>query len=162
VLAGVRPEEVGEWSSDSVEPVQALTLATSAEIRDQAVASVIDQARRLAGRGSDAVVLLDTLEGLHPHAARRALAAARKIVDGGSVTVIATATEPLGGETTVIALDRKLAAIGQFPALDVFNSGTIRAERLVGDEGVAEIARARVGAGGGHAPDSGQASIHQG
>ena len=153
LLVGVRPEEVSEWSGGSVEPAQALTLADSADVQDQAVASVIDQARRLASRGSDVVVLLDTLDGLHPHAAGRALAAARKIVDGGSVTVIATVTEPLGGETTVIALDPGLARSGQFPALDLHASGTIRAERLVGEEAAAEIVRARVGAGGGHGPE---------
>ncbi len=153
LLVGVRPEEVSEWRDGSVEPLQALTLADSADVQDQAVASVIDQARRLAARGSDAVVLLDTLDGLHPHAARRALAAARKIVDGGSVTVIATVTKPLGGETTVIALDPGLARSGQFPALDLHASGTIRAERLVGEEGAAEIVRARAGAGGGHGPE---------
>jgi transcription termination factor Rho len=153
VLAGVRPEEVSEWSSGPVEPMQALTLADSADIQDQAVASVLDQARRLAARGSTVVVLLDTLDGLHPHAARRTLAAARKIVDGSSVTVIATATAPLGGETTVIALDPALAGAGHFPALDLQASGTTRVERLVGEDGAVEIARARAGAGGGHAPE---------
>jgi transcription termination factor Rho len=153
LLTGVRPEELSEWNSGPVEPVQALTLADSADVQDQAVAATIDQGRRLAARGLDAVVLLDTLDGLHPHAARRALAAARKIVDGGSVTVIATAGKPLGGETTVIALDPALARAGQFPALDLHASGTIKVERLVGEEGAAEIARARVGAGGGHQPE---------
>jgi transcription termination factor Rho len=150
VLAGVRPEEIPDWSAGPVAPMQALTIADSADVREQAVASTMDQARRLAARGSDAVVLLDTLEGLHPHAARRALTAARKIIDGGSVTVIATATEPLGGETTVIALDPALTRAGHFPALDLDASGTIRVERLVGEEGAVEIIRARVGAGGSH------------
>lgn len=154
VLVGVRPEEVSEWRAGAVEPAQALTLAASSDVQDQAVASVTDQARRLAARGADAVLLVDTLESLHPSAARRALAAARKIVDGGSVTVIATASKPLGGETTVIALDPELARAGQFPALDLHASGTIRVERLVGEEGAAEISRARAGAGGGHAPDA--------
>jgi transcription termination factor Rho len=153
VLLGVRPEEVSEWKGGRIEPAQALTLAASSDVQDQAVASVTDQARRLAARGSDAVVLLDTLDSLDPNAARRALAAARKIVDGGSVTVIATASKPLGGETTVIALDSALARAGQFPALDLHASGTIRVERLVGEEGAAEISRARAGAGAQHGPE---------
>ena len=153
VLAGVRPEEIPEWTRGPVAPAQALSLAGSGDLQDQAVASVIDQARRLAARGSDAVVLADTLDALHPHAGRRALAAARNIVEGGSVTVIATASEPLGGETTVIALDPALARAGQFPALDLRASGTIRVERLVGEDAAAEIVRARVGAGGGHEPE---------
>jgi transcription termination factor Rho len=152
VLVGVRPEEIPEWRSGPVEPAQAASLAMSADAQDQAVGTAIDQARRLATRGADAVVLLDTLDGLHPHAARRTLAAARKIVNGGSVTVIATASEPHGGETTVIALDEALARTGQFPALDVLASGTIRAERLVGEEAAAEIVLARTGGGGAHGP----------
>jgi transcription termination factor Rho len=152
-LVGVRPEEVTEWKAGAVEPAQALTLAASSDVHDQAMAGVIDHARRLAARGSDAVVLLDTLDSLHPNAARRVLAAARKIVDGGSVTVIATASKPLGGETTVIALDPALARADQFPALDLHASGTIRVERLVGEEAAAEISRARAGAGAGHGPE---------
>jgi transcription termination factor Rho len=37
--------------------------------------------------------------------------------------VIATAPAPLGGETTVIALDGTLTAMGRFPALDLNASG---------------------------------------
>jgi transcription termination factor Rho len=152
-LAGIRPEEISEWRTGEIEPAQAVSFAASADVQDQAVSTVVDQARRLAVRGSDAVVLLDTLEGLHPHVAHRTLSAARKIADGGSVTVIATAAEPVGGETTVIAIDRALARTGQFPALDVVSSGTIRAERLVGEEAAAEIVRARAGAGGAEGPE---------
>jgi transcription termination factor Rho len=104
---------------------------------------VVDQAKRVAARGANAVVLIDTLDGLHGLAARRALAAARNIIDGGSLTIIATATAPLGGETTVIALDRSLASAGRFPALDLVASGTIRPELLVGEPGAQAIARAR-------------------
>jgi transcription termination factor Rho len=106
---------------------------------------VIDEVRAIALRGGDAVILIDTLEGLHEHAARRALATARKLVDGGSVTLIATASEPLGGETTVVALDPELAGAGRFPAIDPRSSGTLRAELLVGEEGAQSIARARAG-----------------
>jgi transcription termination factor Rho len=93
------------------------------------------------------VLLIDTLDGLPTLAARKALAAARNIIGGGSLTVIATATEPLGGETTVIALDAALASAGRFPALDLLRSGTLRPERLVGDAAAEAIARARIEAG---------------
>ena len=142
-LAGVRPEEITEWSKGPLEPAAAVSLAGSADAQDNAVELVIDQARRIAARGAHAVVLVDTLDGLHPHAARKVLAAARNIPDGGSLTVIATASEPLGGETTVIALDAALASTGRFPALDLTASGTIRAELLVGDAGAEAIALAR-------------------
>jgi transcription termination factor Rho len=111
------------------------------------VYGTIDEVRTIALRGGHAVVLVDTLDGLHEHAARRALATARNLVDGGSVTVIATASEPMGGETTVVSLDPTLTAAGRFPALDLGGSGTIRPELLVGEEGAERIARERVQAG---------------
>jgi transcription termination factor Rho len=143
-LAGVRPEELGEWAEGPLKPVAAVSFAASTEAQDNAVELVVDQARRLAARGSDAVVLIDTLDGLHPLSARKALAAARKLRDGGSLTVIATSSEPLGGETTVIALDAALAISGRFPAVDLLASGTLRPELLVGVKGAQAIAKERV------------------
>jgi transcription termination factor Rho len=142
-LAGVRPEELSDWGDGLPAPTAVVTLAGSPDAQDHAVEMVVDQARRIATRGAHAVVLIDSLDGLHQHAARKALAAARNIIDGGSLTVIATASQPLGGETTVIALDRRLTSTGRFPALDLVQSGTLRAELLVGDAGAEAIARAR-------------------
>jgi transcription termination factor Rho len=142
-LAGVRPEETAEWSAGSVVPGAAVTFAASAEAQDNAVELVIDQARRLAARGEHAVVLVDTLDGLHQLSARKVLASARKIVDGGSLTVIATSSELFGGETTVIALDAALATSGRFPALDLSVSGALRPELLVGEAGAKAIAKER-------------------
>ena len=144
VLAGVRPEEITEWQEGPVTPTAAISFAASGDAQAQTVERAVDQARRLAARGSHAVVLVDTLGGIQPHAARKLLASARNIADGGSLTVIATATEPLGGETTVIALDPMLASTGRFPALDLIASGTIRPDLLVGDAGAEAIARARM------------------
>jgi transcription termination factor Rho len=143
-LAGVRPEEISEWARGPLAPTAALSFAASAEAQDHAVELVVDQARRLAARGAHAVVLIDTLDELHPSSARRVIAAARNLVDGGSLTVITTASEPLGGETTVIALDAALASAGRFPAFDLARSGTLRPELLVGDAGAEAIARARL------------------
>jgi transcription termination factor Rho len=143
VLAGVRPEEIGEWRSGPVEPGATLSFAASPDAQAQAVEQAVEQGRRVAARGGDAVVLIDTLEHLPPHAARRALAAARNIADGGSLTVIATASHALGGETTVVAFDAELAALGRFPALDLGGSGVVRPELLVGEAGAEAIAKAR-------------------
>jgi transcription termination factor Rho len=143
VLIGVRPEEIAEWESGPVEPVEALSLVAPASAQDRAVYAAIDKARSIAVGGNHAVVLLDTLDGLHEHAARRALATARRLVEGGSVTVVATASEPFGGETTVIKLDALGTEVERMPALDLLSSGTWRAELLVGEEGAAAIARAR-------------------
>jgi len=143
VLAGVRPEELSEWAQGPVKPSAALSFAASAEAQAQGVESALDEARRLAARGSHVSVVIDTLDGLHAHAARKALACARNILDGGSLTVIATASRPLGGETTVIVFDAILTSTGRFPAIDLVASWTIRPELLVGDAGAEEIAQAR-------------------
>jgi len=143
VLAGVRPEELSQWKETGIEPVASLSLAASGDAQAQAVERVVETARRVAARGGHAVVLVDTLDGLSVPAARRTLAAARNITEGGSLTVIATTATPLGGETTVIAFDRELTATGRFPALDLRTSGTLRPELLVGQAGADAIAQAR-------------------
>jgi transcription termination factor Rho len=146
VLAGVRPEEIADWDllpPAPVTPATALTFAASPDQQGQAVEHAIETAKRVAVRGADAVVLIDGLDGLHPHVARRALAAARNLAEGGSLTVIATATRPFGGESTVVALDVALTSTGRLPALDLLNSGTLHAELLVGEEEAQAIVRAR-------------------
>jgi transcription termination factor Rho len=143
VLAGARPEEISESKQGPLEPVGAVTFAASPDAQAQAVEQAVEQGRRVAARGGDAVVLVDSLEYLPPAAARRALGAARNIDGGGSLTIIATAPLPFGGETTVVTLDAGMAALGRFPALDLAASGTLRPELLVGDAGAEAIAKAR-------------------
>jgi transcription termination factor Rho len=154
VLAGARPEEIAEWREGQAGrdgglpiPVAALSFAASADAQGQAVERAIEAAKRVAARGADAVVLIDGLDGMHPPAARKTLAAARNLRDGGSLTVIATAARPFGGETTVIALDAGLTDSG-LPILDLAASGTLKAELLVGEEGAKAIAKARAEARG--------------
>ncbi|MFZ1154239.1 MAG: Rho termination factor N-terminal domain-containing protein [Solirubrobacteraceae bacterium] len=143
VLAGVRPEELAEWKQGPVAPAVAITFAASPDTQGAAVEPVIETAKRIAARGGHAVVLLDGLDGMHPHTARKLLAAARNLTNGGSLTVIATAASPFGGETTVIALDAVRASTGQLPALDLLSSATLKPELLVGEEGAEAITRAR-------------------
>jgi transcription termination factor Rho len=144
VLAGVRPEEIGEWRETPAEPVGATSFAASADAQAGAVEQAVEQGRRIAARGRDAVVIIDAIDGLSPAVARRTLAAARNIVDGGSLTVIAASDAPLGGETTVVALDASLAAARQWPAIDRTATGTMRADVLIGESAAAELARALV------------------
>jgi transcription termination factor Rho len=146
VLAGVRPEEAAEWAEGPIAPTASQSFAASPDAQAQAIEQAIEQGRRVAARGGDAVVLVDTLEYVSPGVARRALAAARNITGGGSLTVIATAPVPVGGETTIVTLDAGLTALGRFPAVDLGASGTIRPELLVGEAGAEAIARARVDA----------------
>ena len=139
VLAGARPEEVTEWG----EVAHAAPLGASGDAQGNAVEQAVEQGRRVAARGGDAVVVIDALEHVSPQVARRALSAARNIVDGGSLTVIAAAPAPFGGETTVIALDASLTALRRFPNVDLVASGTMRPELLVGEAGAEAIAKAR-------------------
>jgi transcription termination factor Rho len=147
VLAGARPEEISEWRDGSTAPVAALSFAASADAQGQAVERAIEAAKRVAARGGDALVLIDGLDGMHPPVARKALAAARNLREGGSLTVIATAARPFGGETTVIALDAGLTDSG-LPILDLAGSGTLKPELLVGEDGARAIAKARAEARG--------------
>ncbi|HEU4974253.1 MAG TPA: Rho termination factor N-terminal domain-containing protein [Baekduia sp.] len=143
VLAGARPEECVAWRDAGIEPAAVATLGAGVDAQAQAVERAIDTAKRITARGGDVVVLVDALDGLAPLAAQRVLAAARNVVDGGSLTVIAAAAAPVGGETTIVALDPRLTRTGRFPALDLGASGTMRPELLVGDEGAEAIASAR-------------------
>ncbi len=143
VLVGARPEEIAEWKQGPVEVAADLSFAASTDAQSQALERAIDNGKRVAARGGNAVVLIDTLDGVHPAAARKALAAARNLVDGGSLTVVATGEKPFGGETTTIALDAEIAGTGRYPALDLLASGTLRPELLIGEAGAKAIAAAR-------------------
>ena len=148
MLAGSRPEEIADWQEgrDGLpSPVAALSFAASADAQGQAVERAVEAAKRVASRGGHALLAIDGLDGLHPPAARKTLAAARHLRDGGSLTVIATAARPFGGETTVIALDAALVGSG-LPILDLAASGTLKPELLVGEDGAKAIAQARAGA----------------
>jgi transcription termination factor Rho len=148
VLAGVRPEEIAAWSEGPVTPLAAASFAASQDAQSQVIENAVEQARRMAVRGADVVLLIDTLDAAGGGAARRALGSARNIVDGGSLTVVATAAAPAGGETTVIALDPNLASARRYPALDLATSGVLHPELLVGDAGAEAIAKARLEAFG--------------
>jgi transcription termination factor Rho len=143
VLTGVRPEEIAQWQEGDEPPTAALSFAASADSQSQALERALDAAKRVAARGGDAMVLIDGLDGVNQHTARKALAAARNLKDGGSLTVIATASQPIGGETTVIALDPVLASTGRQPILDLVSSGTLKAELLVGETDAKAITKAR-------------------
>ena len=143
LLASARPEEIALWQVGEPAPFAALSFAASADAQALAVVRALDAAKRVASRGGDAVVLIDGLDGLPPHVARKALAAARNLRDGGSLTLIATAARPFGGESTVIALDVALTSTGRQPILDLAASGTLRPDLLVGEDGAAAITKAR-------------------
>lgn len=141
LLLGVRPEEVDDWQDSS--PTTTLTLSAGSDIQARALERAIGAAKRKAAKGTDVLLVIDTLEGVSEGVARKALAAARNLKDHGSLTVIATAPQPFGGETTVIALDSDRATTGQLPAIEVSRTITLRADLLVGEQAAAEIAKQR-------------------
>lgn len=142
VLSGVRPEEVGGWEEGALSPASALTFTASAQERLQALEPVLAKAERVCASGGRAVVLIDTLDGLEAGEARRVLAHARNERAAGSLTIIATASAPFGGETTVVTLTGEHAPGAAF-SIDPQASGTLRVELLVGEQGAAAIARER-------------------
>jgi transcription termination factor Rho len=124
---GVRPEELTEYKTLAYASTAGNSFAASHELQDAVVDQAVERGRRVAVRGGDAVLLIDTLDGLSAGTTRRALAAARNLRGAGSLTIIATASQPLGGETTTVVLSG-----GAEPGtIDASLSGTLRNELLV-------------------------------
>ena len=130
VLAGSRPEEQAEWQAASIEPGAVAALGASQEAQSQVLDRAVEAARRAVSRGGHCALVVDSLDGVSAASARRALAAARNVPDGGSLTVVAAAREPLGGETTVVVLDSQAGASAGHPVVDATRSGTLRREAL--------------------------------
>ena len=108
VLVGARPEEVTEWQREEGLPLAGGAFDRPLEPQVQAAELAIERAKRAVERGGDAVVIVDSLEPVPPGAARRLFGAARKVENGGSLTVIAavgSALEPLRQASTRITLD---------------------------------------------------------
>jgi transcription termination factor Rho len=131
VLAGVRPEEVGQWRATVPGRVSGGSFDRSPDAQAQAAELAVERAKRAVERGRDAALVVDTLEGLPPGAARRLFGAARKAEEGGSLTVIAAAgmsSEPQRWATTRVALDPP-AEDGP-PNVSATRSGALRPELL--------------------------------
>lgn len=116
LLVGERPEEIHEWRKHGVAEVIATPFDEPASRHVQVADIAFERARRMAERGDDAVLLVDSLSRLlrfhlaeHApsgrviggvdatalHRLRRYLGAARALEEGGSLTVIGV----LGGDT---------------------------------------------------------------
>jgi transcription termination factor Rho len=126
LAVGVRPEELSAWKDVPNATSSGLTFAASVDAQEAAIEQAAERGRRIAVRGGNAVLLIDTLDGVGTASARRTMAAARNLRTAGSLTVVATARAPLGGETTVIAL----AGGGEPLTLDPALSGTLRGDLL--------------------------------
>jgi transcription termination factor Rho len=108
VLAGVRPEEVTEWRRESGITVAGGAFDGSLEEQSQVAEMAVERAKRAVEQGGDAVIVVDSLDSLPNGVARRVFGAARKVEEGGSLTVIAAvgeSSEPLRVATTRIVLE---------------------------------------------------------
>jgi transcription termination factor Rho len=107
VLAGVRPEEVGEWRAGDLDVVGG-SFERSADAQTQAAELAVERAKRTVERGGHAAVVVDSLAALPGSAQRRVFGAARATEEGGTLTVIAAtgdSEDALRWATTRIVLD---------------------------------------------------------
>jgi transcription termination factor Rho len=125
VLAGVRPEEVGEWRESGL-PVAGGSFERSPEAQAQAAELAVERAKRVVERGGHAAVVIDALSALPPGVRRRLFGAARATEEGGTLTIVAASGddhEVLRWASTRIVLEGEGRIAGDA-------SGTLRADRL--------------------------------
>ena len=170
VLLDERPEEITEMERlVTTGSVYGSAFDKPADEHVAVLELALARAQRMAEAGDDVVVLVDgltrlaraahasspgtgrSLGGLDVsavHAAKRCFGTGRKLEEGGSVTLVATAKidtgsdvdaavvdAVMGAATTHVRLDRHAAERRAFPAIDVGATGTRHEERLVGDDG---------------------------
>jgi transcription termination factor Rho len=168
VMIGERPEEVTDVKRSVKAEVVSSTFDEPPEAHTRVAEIVLERAKRLVEGGRDVVVLLDSITrlsraynmtvapsgrtlsgGMEPGALfppKRFFGAARKIEEGGSLTVIATALVDTGSRmddlvyeefkgtgNMELVLNRKLAERRVFPAIDISMSSTRREELLLDD-----------------------------
>ncbi len=166
LLIDERPEEVTEMERSVKGEVIASTFDEPAARHVQVAEMVIEKAKRLAESKKDVVILLDSITrlarayntvvpssgkvltgGVDANALqrpKRILGAARKLEEGGSLTIIATALYETGSRmddviyeefkgtgNMEIHLDRNLAEKRVYPAINIKKSGTRREELLL-------------------------------
>jgi transcription termination factor Rho len=174
LLLDERPEEVTDMRRSVEAEVVASTFDRPPEEHVQVADLVLERAKRLVEGGRDVVVLLDSLTrfsrannlvippsgrtlsgGLDPaalHRPKRFFGAARKIEEGGSITIIATALIDTGSRMDDVIyeefkgtgnmelhLNRKLQERRTFPAIDIKLSGTRREELLLSEEELRKV-----------------------
>jgi len=168
LLIDERPEEVTEMKSKVKGEVIASTFDESAKRHIQVAEMVMDKAKRLVEAGHDVVILLDSVTRLAraynsamPRSGRimsggidanalqkpkRFFGAARKLVAGGSLTIVATALIETGSRADdvifeefkgtgnmEIILDRMISDRRVFPAIDINRSSTRKEELLLNE-----------------------------
>ncbi|MBI2269585.1 MAG: transcription termination factor Rho [Bacteroidetes bacterium] len=169
LLIDERPEEVTDMARSVKAEVIASTFDEPADRHVRIANIVLEKAKRMVECGHDVVILLDSITRLarayntvQPasgkvlsggvdanalHKPKRFFGAARKIENGGSLTILATALTETGSKmdevifeefkgtgNSELQLDRKLSNKRLFPAIDIVASSTRRDDLLVDKE----------------------------
>ena len=168
LLVDERPEEVTEMKQKVRGEVIASTFDESPKRHIQVAEMVLEKAKRLVEHGKDVVILLDSITRLgraYNAAIRRSgrimsggldtkalqkpkhfFGSARNIMDGGSLTIVATALIETGSRMDEVifeefkgtgnmelVLAREIAEQRIFPAIDLNRSSTRKEELLLSD-----------------------------
>ena len=166
LLIDERPEEVTDMARSVKAEVVASTFDEPAERHVKVANIVLEKAKRMVECGHDVCILLDSITRLARayntvspssgkvlsggvdanalHKPKRFFGAARKIENGGSLTILATALTETGSKMDEVIfeefkgtgnmelqLDRKIANRRIFPAIDLIASSTRRDDLLL-------------------------------
>jgi transcription termination factor Rho len=174
LLIDERPEEVTDMARSVNAEVIASTFDEPADRHVRIANIVLEKSKRLVECGHDVVILLDSITRLARahnttapasgkvlsggvdsnalHKPKKFFGAARKIEDGGSLTILATALTDTGSKMDEVIfeefkgtgnmelqLDRKIANRRIYPAIDITASSTRRDDLLVAKEALSRI-----------------------
>jgi transcription termination factor Rho len=169
LLIDERPEEVTDMARSVKAEVIASTFDEPAERHVKVANMVLEKAKRMVECGHDVCILLDSITRLARayntvspasgkvlsggvdanalHKPKRFFGSARKIENGGSLSILATALTDTGSKMDEVIfeefkgtgnmelqLDRKISNRRIYPAIDITASGTRREDLLVGKE----------------------------
>jgi transcription termination factor Rho len=169
LLIDERPEEVTDMARSVKAEVVSSTFDEPAEKHVKIANIVLEKAKRMVECGHDVVILLDSITRLARayntvspasgkvltggvdanalHKPKRFFGAARKIENGGSLTILATALTETGSKMDEVIfeefkgtgnmelqLDRKLSNRRIYPAIDLLASSTRRDDLLIDKE----------------------------
>ena len=171
LLIDERPEEVTDMQRNVKGEVVASTFDEPAEKHVRVANIVLEKAKRLVECGHDVVILLDSITRLARayntvapasgkilsggidanalHKPKRFFGAARKIENGGSLTIIATALTDTGSKMDEVIfeefkgtgnmelqLDRNISNRRIYPAVDLVKSSTRRDDLLLDEKAI--------------------------
>jgi|TARA_R110000737_G_scaffold250424_1_gene260146 transcription termination factor Rho len=174
LLIDERPEEVTDMARSVRAEVIASTFDEPADRHVKVANMVLEKAKRMVECGHDVCILLDSITRLARayntvspasgkvlsggvdanalHKPKRFFGAARKIENGGSLSIIATALTETGSKMDEVIfeefkgtgnmelqLDRKISNRRIYPAIDILASGTRREDLLLGKDALQRI-----------------------